>query len=275
MNKIYYNQADKRWASYPYTSKAHPYATIKSGGCGPTCAAMIVSSMVRTIYPNEMGDLFKKNGYRGQEGTDSRAFYWVANTCGIKMTKTVYINDAVKCLKNGGMVIAHLYNSNKSLFSTGGHYIVLADTKGLDLICYDPYLYSGKFSSGKRKKVKVKGNEAIVSIFNFKLYNDYNLYCFEAPKNIPSKYKPGDIVEIKIPIEITGAKATSQIGGNDILVDDKKNKPYSQYWVHESVIKDKNIIARAVICNARGKEYMLQVFNRQFWTDEENIVKVL
>lgn len=275
MNRIYYNQADKRWASHPYTSKTHPNATIKSGGCGPTCGAMIVSSMVQTIYPNEMGDLFKKNGYRGNEGTDPNAFYWISNKFGIKMTKTIYLADAVKCLKKGGMVIAHLYNPNCSLFSTGGHYVVLARLEGNDIVVYDPYLYSGKFNSGKRKKVKVSGVECIISQYNFKHYNDYNLYCFDAPASLTSKYKVGEAVEIDVPITPTGSKETSQVGGEDLMVDDGKGRNNSQYWVHESVIKDNHIIARATICYASGKDYMVQVFNRQFWIEEKNITKKL
>ena len=275
MNRIYYNQADSRWANHPYTSSTHPYATIKSGGCGPTSAAMIVSSMVQTVYPNEMGDLFKKNGFRANEGTDPRAFYWISNKYGIKMTKTVYINDAVKCLKNGGMVIAHLYDGKHSLFSTGGHYVVLSEMEGNNLVVYDQYLYSGKFNSGKRKKVKVSGVKAIVSVFNFKLYDNYILYCFEAPKIKPSKYKAGQAVEINVPVSPTGAKEKSQIGGEDIQVDDLRNTKDSQYWVHESVVKNNHIIARATICFATGDKYMVQVFNRQFWIEEKNIVKVL
>lgn len=270
-NRIYYNQNDKRWAKHPYPSKKHPNATIQSGGCGPTTSSMIVSSMMQTIYPNQMGDLFRQHGYRASEGTDPNAFYWIAENYGLKMSKSAYINDAVKCLKNGGMVIAHLYDPKHSLFSTGGHYIVLADIRGNNLVCYDPNLYSGKFSNGKRKKVKVNGVECIISVTNFKLYNNYILYCFDGPIAKPSKYKNGDIVEINVPVALTGATTPSQAGGEDFMVDDLRGKPYSQYWVHQSVIRDNHIIARAVICATSGTEYMVQVFNRQFWVDESTI----
>ena len=49
MNKVYYNQADSRWAKHPYPSKTHPNATIKSGGCGPTCASMVISNLSSKI----------------------------------------------------------------------------------------------------------------------------------------------------------------------------------------------------------------------------------
>ena len=55
------------------------------------------------------------------------------------------------------------------------------------------------------------------------------------------------------------------------MVDDGKH----QFWIHQSVVKNNHIIARADICFASGKSYMVQVFNRQFWIEEKNIRKVL
>lgn len=274
MNRIYFNQADKRWANHPYTSKTHPKATIKSGGCGPTSAAMIISSLRQTIYPNKMGDIFKANGLRANEGTLETAFNWIAKQYGLKVKRTIYINDAVEYLRKGGMCVAHCKAGG--LFSTGGHYIVLAGIEGNTLIVYDPYLYSGKFNSGNRRRVKVNGVEARISIDNFKKYNDYSLYCYEGNGKEPSKYSEGQYIEIDVPVGITGAREESAIGGEDLLVDDLRQKEYSQYWIHESVVNsNSHIFARAQICCTRDKEYMVQVFNRQFWIDEKTIVRAL
>lgn len=275
MNKIYYNQADVRWAKHPYTSPTHPNATIKSGGCGATSAAMIVSSFVKTIYPNQMGDILKANGLRANEGTSPNAFPWIAKKYNLNCKKTVYIKDAVECLKNGGMVVA--YCKAGGLFSTGGHIIVLAGLKDNNLIVYDPYLYNGKFKNGNRKCVKVNGIEAIVSVDNFKKYCDYTLYCYTSKDEVrPSKYSAGQAVEINVKIAKTGTtEANNVVGGLDVMVDNLKGKSTSQYWVHESIIQNDTIIARAVIAFASGKDYMVQVFNRQFWIDESDIKKVL
>ena len=124
MNKVYYSQADSRWANFPYPSKTYPKATIKSSGCGPTSASMIISSMVKTIYPNEMAKIFLDNGLRASTGTSHEAFKFIADKYGLKMKKSIYINDGVECLKKGGMVVA--YCKAGGLFSTGGHIIVLA-----------------------------------------------------------------------------------------------------------------------------------------------------
>lgn len=66
MSKVYYNQADPRWANHPYTCDVDGYRdkTIKSSGCGVTCGAMIISSCKETIYPDAMGDIAMANGYR-------------------------------------------------------------------------------------------------------------------------------------------------------------------------------------------------------------------
>lgn len=268
MNKIYFSQSDKRWANHPYPSSGHPNATIKSGGCGATSGAMIVSSFVKAIYPNQMGDIFRANGLRVAEGTSPSAFPWLAKKYGLKEKTTVYIADAVECLKRGGMVVA--YCRAGGLFSTGGHIIVLADIRGNNLVVYDPYLYNGKFKNGNRKCVKVNGIEAVVSVDNFKKYNNYTLYCYEAPiEPKPSKYSGA--IEIDVPIARTGARE-----GQDILVDDMKGTPNSQYWINDTVVNEQNHIhARATICYSAGKKYMVQVFNRQFWIEEGNIVKQL
>ena len=268
MNRIYFSQADKRWANHPYPSSKYPKATIKSGGCGATSAAMIISSFVKTIYPNQMGDIFRANGLRYTTGTAPKAFEWIAQKYGLKEKTTIYIKDAVECLKRGGMVVA--YCKAGGLFSTGGHIIVLSEIRGNNLVVYDPYLYNGKFNSGNRKCVKVNGVEAIVSVENFKKYNDYTLYCYELPVTVqPSKYSGA--VEIDVPVAITGARE-----GQDVLVDDMKGTPNSQFWINETVINEQNhIYARATICFASGTSYMVQVINRQFWIDEGNIVKKL
>lgn len=276
MNRIYYNQADKRWANHSYSSSTYPKATIKSSGCGPTSASMVVSSFIGTIYPNEMADLFKKNGLRADTGTSHEAFSWIARKYGLKTKKSIYIKDAVEYLKKGGMVIACL--KRKSLFADGGHIVVLSELRGNNLVVYDPYLYNNKFNivyngvDRRKGNVVVNGIEAIISVDNFKKYDDYTLYCYEAPiVEEKSKYSAGQAVEIDVPVQWTGTKE-----GNELQVDDKRGKPYSQYWINESVVNDKmHIYARATICNARGKEYMVQVFNRQFWIIEENIEKVL
>lgn len=101
MATIYYNQADSRWANHPYISPTHPDANLKSSGCGATSAAMLISSLVKTVLPNEMADLFKKNGYRANEGTSLEAFDWLSKNYNLVMNRSSKLDDAVNCLHRG------------------------------------------------------------------------------------------------------------------------------------------------------------------------------
>lgn len=184
MNKIYYNQADARWASHIYTSSENKLQTMKSSGCGPTAGAMIISSLKEIVYPNIIADMFVENGYRSaNNGTYLKAFEFIAQKYNLTVNLKYKLDDAVECLKRGGMVVACC---KAGLFSTGGHIIVLAGMKDDNtIIVYDPYLYANKFKLFNREgKVEVEGNNVYVSYANFKEYANYgNLYCYE-PTNI-------------------------------------------------------------------------------------------
>ena len=45
----YYSQADSRWANHQYSAIKDKSQTIESSGCGPTCAAMIVSRLLVSL----------------------------------------------------------------------------------------------------------------------------------------------------------------------------------------------------------------------------------
>ena len=74
MNKIYFSQIDSRWKNHPYPSPTLPNATIGSGGCGATSAAMVVSMLKEIITPDKMGDIFVKDGIWVVGGSSKKAF---------------------------------------------------------------------------------------------------------------------------------------------------------------------------------------------------------
>ena len=83
------------------------------------------------------------------------------------------------------------------------------------------------------------------------------------------KYKQGQAVEINVPFYYTGAKV-----GDRYLYDNKTE----QCWIHEdtkSLIKNDNMRARATVCYAGGSNYIVQVFNDQFWVKASEVVRVL
>ena len=226
----YYSQIDNRWKNNLYTSVGNSSQTIGSSGCGPTCASMIVSSIKGTITPHQMASLFVKNGYRSaSNGTYWSAYRAVADEFNITYTETSNFEKAIELLRNNNYVIVSCGNG---LFTTGGHYIVLAGIEGNTLKIYDPYLYSGKFNvSSRRGKVEISGNTIYCSINNFKKYANYkSFFCYQDIDHNISKYKAGDR------ILVDDAVGVAYKTDRKWLVDNRIN----QYWIHKSVIFDDN-----------------------------------
>lgn len=181
----YYSQADSRWANLPYTSTGNKSQTMKSSACGPTSAAMVVSSSKGAIFPTTMAQLFVDNGYRtANNGTAWACWSFVADyfdfdeyyttTSDSKMLS--YLNTDKN--KDGVADYFVVASCGNGLFTTGGHYIVLiADNEGT-ITVYDPYLYYGKFNTASRRAagVMVSGNSAFVSETSFKQYANTKQY---------------------------------------------------------------------------------------------------
>lgn len=181
----YYSQIDPRWKDKLYTSTGNTSQTMGSSACGPTCSAMVVSSIKGTITPPEMADLYVKYGFRSaNNGTYWSAFRWTADVFDIEYTEKYKLNDVCDLLEENYMVISACGNG---LFTTGGHFILIygyEDTNG-DGQCnagdrlkiYDPYLYSGKFNlSTRRGKATVEGNTVYVEKETFRAYANYSIF---------------------------------------------------------------------------------------------------
>ena len=202
----YYNQADSRWANTPYTSSNSKTQTIKSSGCGPTSAAIVVSSSKGALLPKTMAKLFVENGYRTKSnGTAWSAWSFVADYFNFKeYATTSNIDKALSYLKtdknkDGISDYFIVASCNYGLFTTSGHYIVLVGYNDGTISVYDPYSYIGKFDTPSRKVAgaKLSGNTVFVSEQNFKKYgntvnywvfsNDYIKKKSKAKKNV-TKY---------------------------------------------------------------------------------------
>ncbi len=186
----YYSQVDSRWKNHTYTSINDFSQTIGTSGCGPTSAAMVVSSIKGNITPDIMGDLFVEHGYRSSNsGTYWSAFRAVADEFDIEYKEISTLDTAIELLKNNNYIIASVGNG---LFTYGGHFIVIVGIDEDILKIYDPYLYNGKFETSTRKnKVTVSGNTIYCSVENFKKYANYKGFFAFA-------YNPGEIVKENI-----------------------------------------------------------------------------
>ena len=181
----YYSQADSRWASKLYTSTNNKTQTMKSSACGPTSAAMVVSSAKGAILPTTMASLSVDNGYRTANSGTAWAFYpFVADYFDFKeYYKTDNFTTAMTRLgtdknKDGVSDYFIICSCGSGLFTSGGHYIVLAGLKGDTIQVFDPYLYNGKFNTASRKvaNVKIDGTSAYVSKANFLKYSNFKSF---------------------------------------------------------------------------------------------------
>lgn len=223
----YYSQIDPRWKNKLYTSTGNKTQTMGSSACGPTCSAMVVSSIKGTILPTTMADLYVKYGFRSaNNGTYWSAFRWTADVFDIGYTEKYKLNDVCDLLEQNYMCITGCGNG---LFTTGGHFILIygyEDTNksgqcdsGDRLKIYDPYLYNGKFNlSTRRGKATVSGNTVYVEKETFRAYANYGtFFCF---KNDRTDKKENTTTVVTKPSTTTvksvnyKARVTAKIGLN-------------------------------------------------------------
>ena len=185
MGKVYYNQADPRWASHPYPSQELPGATIKSGGCGVTCAAMVVSSSKEIVRPDTMGDIARENGFRPNGGTAWELFPYVAQRWGLETREVKSSYEALQACRDGYFVVILC---GAGLWTTGGHYILAVGSRGDQIEIFDPYLYAGKFNRyGRQGKVSVEGNSCFVQIDTFKQNSEaHAFFAYKITSDTPA-----------------------------------------------------------------------------------------
>lgn len=205
MNKTYFSQRDTRWASKVYTSNNNKAQTIKSSGCGPTSAAMVISSLTNNIvYPDAMAEMFVYNGFRtANSGTSWKAMEWVAAKYNLAFMQTFDYDCVIDCLLNGGMVIASAIGTPTALFSTEGHYIVISGYNDGVFEIMDSNLYNGKYDLAYRKaKAKVDGHFVYVKIDD--MVNEIKQYFCYTPREsaITPMDKKAKVVDVSTRLRI-------------------------------------------------------------------------
>ena len=125
-----YKQTDTRWKNEPYRVSGES-STIGSAGCGPTCAAMVISTLKdKTVTPKTCCDWSMAHGYKAlNQGTYYAYFVPQMAAYGIPCRQlTGGYDEAVKLLKEGYYVIALM---GKGLWTSGGHFVLAwwADNK--------------------------------------------------------------------------------------------------------------------------------------------------
>ncbi|CDA30829.1 peptidoglycan-binding domain 1 protein [Clostridium sp. CAG:492] len=187
----YYSQADSRWASVMYSSINDSTQTMKASACGPTSAAMVISSSKGSILPTTLASLAVSNGYRTKNSGTAWSFYpFIADYFGFyEYYTTDKLETALNYLSqknsDGTSKYYIICSCGSGLFTYNGHYIVLTSLDGDTMQVYDPYLYNNKFATATRKKanVTISGNSVFVNKENFRKYANYkNFWIFSNDK---------------------------------------------------------------------------------------------
>ena len=121
---VYYNQGDAAWRSLPYST-----STIGKSGCGPTSAAICISTLSgKKVTPRQTCEWAGKNGYY-VSGAGSKhdvipalAKKYKLKCKGVGRNKS----EIVSALKSKKLVIAIMSHGH---FTKGGHFIVLTGIK--------------------------------------------------------------------------------------------------------------------------------------------------
>ncbi|NNV04710.1 C39 family peptidase, partial [Brevibacillus sp. MCWH] len=138
---VYYSQDDPRWANKDFTStnSKGKKSKFKKAGCGPTSAAMIVSSLTgRQVDPMQAYEFANRNGYTDPElGTRSDFFKDFASVHGVEINERKGKEGIIEQLKQRKMVI--LRGEGIGPFTKSGHYVVATGiTKDGKILINDP-----------------------------------------------------------------------------------------------------------------------------------------
>lgn len=135
---VVYYQNDDKWGDVPYrVAGAEKAWTIGYSGCGPTCGAMVVATLVdSSITPVEACQWAIDHGYRTpNDGTSGSFFPAYFDKYGISSEYVSSYNGVIDALNKGYMVVVNVNMGE-------GHYIIAygMDEDGYILV-NDPYYY--------------------------------------------------------------------------------------------------------------------------------------
>jgi hypothetical protein len=153
-----------------YSIRNDKKQTIGTSACGPTSAAMAISSLTgQTVLPTTAATYALNNGYRTNDtGTSWAYFASIAKKYGVECKQTGSLAEVKKALSDGKLVVASMGKGN---FTGGGHYILLvgiASKNGETWInVYDPnhnysrYGTDGLIDQGIKNDGKVSAKEIV------------------------------------------------------------------------------------------------------------------
>lgn len=225
MNKrpVSYLQTDARWKSKPYRVTGEK-STIGSAGCGPSCAAMVISTLTgKTVTPVDTCDWSIQHGYKAlNQGTYYSYFVPQLKAYGIQCKQMLGsrilnqpqhpIHEQVKqYLSQGYYVIALM---GPGTWTKSGHFVLVWDWDSKVRIC-DPASTRAERLNGDpdtfRREVR---NYWLVDAREFNKEED-KVVTYKYLKDIPEKFRP--IINQLMTAGIIQGDGSDPTGNGDII----------------------------------------------------------
>ena len=225
MNKkpVSYLQTDSRWAKKPYRVPGEN-STIGSAGCGPTCAAMVISTMTgKTVTPKDTCLWSTKHGYKAlNQGTYYSYFKPQMAAYGIDCQQLLSarilnkpnhpIHDKVKdYLAMGYYVIALM---GPGTWTKSGHFVLVWGWDSKVRIC-DPASTRAERLNGDldtfRREVRMYW---LVDAREFNK-EDEAVVTYKYLKDVPEKFRP--IINQLMTAGIIQGDGSDPTGNGDII----------------------------------------------------------
>lgn len=157
----YINQLEYEHIPYPTKVKLEGFApnginsTVRSSGCGLCSVCMAIDIITNTTLDiEECVNISKECVANHSRGTDMNILGPViAEKFGIEYSKTSDLDEAIRHLQKGGVIVAHVgvpEGKEIGLFTKGGHYILLVSTDGEEFCILDPSYSTEKFKITER-----------------------------------------------------------------------------------------------------------------------------
>ena len=225
MNKrpVSYLQTDARWKSKPYRVTGEQ-STIGSAGCGPTCAAMVISTLTgKTVTPVDTCDWSIRHGYKAlNQGTYYSYFVPQLKAYGIQCKQMLGsrilnqpqhpIHEQVKqYLSQGYYVIALM---GPGTWTKSGHFVLVWDWDSK--VCInDPASTRAERLNGDldtfRREVRMYW---LVDAREFNKEED-EVVTYKYLKDVPEKFRP--IIDILMTAGIIQGDGSDPTGNGDII----------------------------------------------------------
>ena len=225
MNKrpVSYLQTDARWKFKPYRV-AGEQSTIGSAGCGPSCAAMVISTLTgKTVTPVDTCDWSIRHGYKAvNQGTYYSYFVPQLKAYGIQCKQMLGsrilnqpqhpIHEQVKqYLSQGYYVIALM---GPGTWTKSGHFVLVWDWDSKVRI-NDPASTRSERLNGDpetfRREVRMYW---LVDAREFNKEED-EVVTYKYLKDVPEKFRP--IIDILMTAGIIQGDGSDPTGNGDVI----------------------------------------------------------